>query len=398
MTEERIASTDVRARTDEFEYRFDNHPRYEPVERYEEALETFLERIEDVPGVVSVYESGTGGVSVPGISDIDLVVVVENDVDDTTALRERIEDAKIDEYFFHHGPEVLTRASFSEYYNVLPMPKDLRLHYGEELSYEKNRDEYNYLAYLVDQVNTTYPFEFLEFLFFPGITLRDRQYDIAVNDFIDLFAPSAVARQLPVWIDTRFAVHRLNSLRNDMQLFVQSAGVDAPVLDRFDERITEMRGGWFEHDRQTKERLLRECLEDAVTACFAFVGHLRDHLHEEGVEIAASASEYRSSDVYTNVYLLEWAADGAERTTLSLWAERRIKSCVLPQAVTVNDRLRDDDPAVDAPVEYGRALEARDRTRERREQSMQLYTYHPLRSKYMTVLGWLQAAKTRLVT
>lgn len=391
-----IATPAVMNATDGLTYRFEAHPRYEPVESYEEALAVFLERIETVPGIVSVYESGAG-VSVPGISDIDLIVVVEDDIEDPQAVRDGIEEAKTDEYFFFHGPEVLTRETFSEYYNVLPMPKDLYLHYGEQLPHKKNQDEFNYLVYLVDSVNDTYPMEFLEFLFFPGISLSSRQFDILVNDMIDVFVPRVVAEQFPVRIDTRFAIHRLNSLRNDMQLFVDATRRDAPQLDEFDRKITALRSNWFDFDRAEQERQLLDRLRDAITACFTFVGHIDEHLRDCGVSIETGTVERRTMDVFPNEYWPEWSIERAERTTLENYRTRRIKTSVLPQSVTVNDRLRNDG-GVSVPDGYAAALQKRDSTKRRRDASMATYKYHPLRSQYMSGLERLHALKTSLVT
>lgn len=396
MTDDRIASDAVRRSTDGLNYGFHDFPRYEPPEAYEQALGTFLDRIEDVPGVVSVYESGPG-VSVPGISDIDLIVVVEDDVQDPRAVRRGIEDAKPDEYFFFHGPEVLTRETFPDYYDVLPMPKDLELHYGEQLEYEKNTDEYNYLAYLVDSVTTTYPIEFLELLYFPGVKLSSREFDILINDMIDLFAPRVVADRLSVRIDTRFAIHRLNSLRNDMQLFLNATGRDVPELDRFDDAVTHLRQGWFDLPEERLRPTLLARLEDSITACFAFVDALATHLDDLGIGAGPNGTERRTMDVYPNEYRPNWERTRAERETVANCRRRRVKSCVLPSAVTANDRIRHDDPVV-APQEYVDSLRRRDRTQRRRDESMETYKYHPLRPQYMAVIERLHRLKAIATT
>lgn len=391
---ERLASQTVLYATQSLEYEFYNHPRYEPRESYEEALKIFLERIKDVPGVVSVYESGTG-VSRPGISDIDLIVVVEDDAD-SEIIREGISEAKTDEYFFFHGPEVLTREGFEEYYNVLPMPKELYLHHGEELEYEQNREPFNYLCYLVDSVNTTYPMEFLDFLFFPGLSVSHHQLNIVVNDLFDLLVPRLLADRTAVTVNSRFAIHRLNSLRNDMMLFVESSGRDAPRLEDFDQSITDLRECWFELSRSDQEALLLKRLQDAITACFVFVGHISEHLQEIGVEVDASAIELRPQDIYQNEYRNEWHVDVAERKTCEFYREDRVKTCVLPATVSVNDRLRESSSSIRAPDEYVNALNTRDSTRNRRMASMEAYKYHPLRSQYKSVMRTLFKLKTRI--
>ncbi|WP_229111396.1 hypothetical protein [Halapricum desulfuricans] len=392
----RIASEAVQAVSADLTYAFYDHPRYEPPKAYEEARETFLERIADVPGVVSVYESGTGGISRPGISDIDLIVVVEDEVDDPAALREGIEAAKTDEYYFFHGPEVLTRSAFPEYYNVLPMPKDLQHHYGESLDYQKNQDRFNYLVYLVDSVMTTYPMEFLELLLFPGPSVDHHRLNIVLSDAFDLLVPGPIAEQFAVDLDTRFAVHRMNSLRNDMMLFSEITERETPTLDAFDASITDLRERWFELDRPDRETLLVERLQDAVTACFAFVEHLNAHLADIGVQVPATELTVRSHETRHNEFRPDWSASTAERKTCEYYREGRVRTVVLPQSVTVNKRLRGNEP-VTAPKAYRTALDNRDRSKRQRDAAMAAYKYHPLRAWYMRVMGTLFGLKTRLV-
>ncbi|AWB26410.1 hypothetical protein [Halococcoides cellulosivorans] len=396
MTEDRIASAAVQDASSDLNYAFYDHPRYEPPEAYADARDTFLDRIASVSGVVSVYESGTGEVSRPGISDVDLIVVVEDEIDDPTAVREGISAAKTDEYYFFHGPEVITRSAFPEYYNVLPMPKDLVLHYGESLEYEKNRDRFNYLAYLVDSVTTTYPMEFLELLFFPGPSIDHHRLDIVFGDAFDLAVPGVVAERFPVDLDTRFAVHRLNSLRNDMMLFADSTGRDTPVMDAFDASITDLRERWFDLDRAERETLLIERLQDAITACFAFVDHLDAYLDEIGVEVPETELTVHSHETTHNEFRPDWSVETAERDTCEYYRDGRVRTAVLPQSVTVNERLRDGD-TVSAPEAYRRALQNRDRSKRQRDASMAAYKYHPMRARYMRVMGALFGLKTRLV-
>lgn len=390
-----VASDTVSSAIENLDYDFYGHPRYEPREAYEEAREVFIERIDAVPGVVSVYESGSG-VSRPGISDIDLIVIVEDEIADPGAVREGIQRAKVDEYYFFHGPEVLTRDTFAEYYNVLPMPKDLHLLYGEELPHEKNDDRYNYLCYLVDSVNTTYPMEFLDFLFFPGISFADHRMNIVASDLFDLFVPRPIADRFLVEIDSRFALHRLNSLRNDMMLFVESSGRDAPRLETFNSAITDLRDQWFDLDRDAQEALLLERLQDSVTACFVFLDHLVGQLADLPLSVNAAGDELRPQNVYHNEYRKDWDSGQAEADTCHYCRHDRVKTCVLPQAVTVNDRIRSNDVTVSAPDEYVQALERRDRTKASRDRSMATYKYHPLRSQYMSVVRALFGLKIRI--
>ncbi len=52
---------------------FTDIPRFVPVEEYQRSIDEVIDRLKALPGLISIYQ--VGGVSTPGISDIDLFVV-----------------------------------------------------------------------------------------------------------------------------------------------------------------------------------------------------------------------------------------------------------------------------------------------------------------------------------
>src|SRR6056297_896623 len=82
-----------------------NPPKNVPIDNYKKAVDAYLEKIKKVPGILSVYLMG--GFSAPGLSDIDIIVVVD---DNFSSLNSHLLDVKgIDEYLFIHGPLVFPR-------------------------------------------------------------------------------------------------------------------------------------------------------------------------------------------------------------------------------------------------------------------------------------------------
>jgi len=57
-------------------FSFTDIPRFVPAEEYQRAINNMIDRLKLLPGLISVYQ--VGGVTTPGISDIDLFVVFEN--------------------------------------------------------------------------------------------------------------------------------------------------------------------------------------------------------------------------------------------------------------------------------------------------------------------------------
>ena len=87
-----------------------DYPRRVTIVDYENAISRMVGQLVSMPGVTTVYQ--IGGVSNPGISDIDLVVVFEDgqrvSSDPCRGLN------KSDSYLFAHGLFGINRGNFAE--------------------------------------------------------------------------------------------------------------------------------------------------------------------------------------------------------------------------------------------------------------------------------------------
>lgn len=87
---------------------FVNFPRHVEPAVYERAIEQVIEWLQEVDGIVSIYQ--VGSVSAPGISDIDLLAVFEDDaVVDGNPIARLTGDER---YLFTHGPFGVCRRDF----------------------------------------------------------------------------------------------------------------------------------------------------------------------------------------------------------------------------------------------------------------------------------------------
>ena len=107
---------------------FVDYPRYVPPDGYERAIERILERLRRVKGLVSVYQ--VGGVDAPGISDIDLLAVFEEDAVVTWDPRAGL--SRDDRYLFMHRLLGVSRRHFSEAQRYT-LYHHYRLRWGEAL-------------------------------------------------------------------------------------------------------------------------------------------------------------------------------------------------------------------------------------------------------------------------
>ena len=106
---------------------FIDFPRHVPVEAYESAVERMVKRLVAVPGVQCIYQ--IGHVSTPGISDIDLLVVMDDGAripfDPLTGL------SRLDRYLFCH-PLFATSLELYARAKVVTFFHNYRLFWGAE--------------------------------------------------------------------------------------------------------------------------------------------------------------------------------------------------------------------------------------------------------------------------
>jgi hypothetical protein len=78
---------------------FTDIPRFVAPEAYQQTIDRMVERLKTFPGIISIYQ--VGGVSTPGISDIDLLVVFSDDI---KVQKNPIENlSSNDQYLFTHN-------------------------------------------------------------------------------------------------------------------------------------------------------------------------------------------------------------------------------------------------------------------------------------------------------
>lgn len=87
---------------------FIDWPKFVPFEKYEEAIGRMIEKLRRYEGVTSIYQ--VGGVSAPGISDVDMLVVFDNSATCNENPLSRL--TRSDRYLFAHGLYGISRMYF----------------------------------------------------------------------------------------------------------------------------------------------------------------------------------------------------------------------------------------------------------------------------------------------
>ena len=130
-------------------------------EKYDEVLGSYLDRIKRMPNVVSIYQ--LGNISVPGISDIDLIIVLHDEFTEPVNFRQLQRDATgdIGAYLFSHAPYVANRDTFADL-SMLFFADNLRHVWGEALALKTYPAEqvefYKYVIALEAAISQSFAF------------------------------------------------------------------------------------------------------------------------------------------------------------------------------------------------------------------------------------------------
>ena len=189
---------------------FVDYPRYVPPDGYERAVERVLERLRRVEGVVSVYQ--VGSVATPGISDIDLLAVFEDDAVVTFDPRKALSPEA--RYLFIHRLFGISRRHFTQARRYT-FYHHYALRWGEPLSLSGSGLGADEVAQLKRQIA-------LEFLLWNYVTKTvDKTYGVA---------------------SVRFLLLTVHALRYDMEYL----GVVGGALSDLIHHVVAWRQVWFE--------------------------------------------------------------------------------------------------------------------------------------------------------
>lgn len=375
------------------EFKFVNNPMEKDVEEYRDAIKSFIDRVSEIDGILSVYKSGKE-VSVPGISDVDLIVVLEDKVREPKVLRKMLDKA-VEGYEYILEVDVMNEETFRKYYSIFPSHKELVRLYGKKIHVESKLDPNNVIAYLVDSLNKIYPHEFLDIFFFPKAYTNSRVLNILLND-LSLFIPEVITNRLSYVVDVRYSIHRMNSLRNDLTLF-ESISSRVGEWKYYKKSVENLRKNWF--DLEDKHELVH-LLKESILVCFDFMEEITAYLKDkellvEGDEGILNPDVPGVHQKYPNFYKKEWCKEDALKESINYFKKLRMRICVLPTQLLINEYIRRGKANLER--EYVNCLLERDRAIKNRTEYLSKYKFHKLRNPYLNVLKHLYNLKAKFV-
>jgi len=205
-----------------------------PATLYDEAIGLLEERSRSIEGLRGLYHFGP--VRFPGLSDVDLLFIVDDDFSAAKRLRPLLRAAQ-DERFHAvllHDPFFIRASELPDFFKFAPFFQYVALWKTGELPAEAhNEDPLDLTLFLADIVAESYPREFIQFLLAPAIDERD-------------------------------LIGRLKGLAYCFQLLERIGGGGAPEFDAFAGAIEALRGAFFSIPLPERARRTLELAQQAV--------------------------------------------------------------------------------------------------------------------------------------
>jgi hypothetical protein len=273
---------------------------------YEAAIGNYLESIKKITAVKAVYQ--IGDIKAPGISDIDLIVVVSRDLDKVERKYLSINLlSKKERYLFLHDPIVIKEREMNDLHYLLPVFK-LRWRKGKKINISVPIKEIKSelcLIHLLDIIILYYPRECISLL---------------------------VGRKE---IGQREALCRLNLLTYNMQLVSRMTNKEKKgnKFGHFVKRIQNLRRNWFNLNVSEREEKLKRVIKVANVLVYDLIETLQAHLKKEGI-VAIKHIKMEEYSLFTNnhtiIFKRDWDKEKAWKEAINIYKETGMICSILP--------------------------------------------------------------------
>ena len=278
-------------------YNFFNLPRECSIKDYEEAVDRIIGKYSKTDGLISIYS--WGDVSVPGISDIDIVLVFKKNAGKLPFLNRSF-------YFFDSGLRYLARHPFvfiseDSFKNARFVYPDttFRLLSGKKISIRNLPQKESYYS---------------------GIALLN---DIIIRHYPRDFIGQSVSKS----INVRDTLLRLNSLKYTAKFLERLAKEKSAEWNSRLGSIDKLRKKWFE---EKDFELLVSLNEDSVDMTMEAIEKFRNFLAKDGfVKVAGDRMQYNGIK-NRSIFIKNWKKEKALNDMVNSIKNKKQVYSVLP--------------------------------------------------------------------
>lgn len=208
------------------------HPIKYKLKDYELVLDRIRRKAKKAKEILSVYTFGN--VSVPGISDIDLIFVLKEGSGLPGFLRKNYID-RDSNYIFFHPFFIITEDIMKNMMYIYPNSNFVKI-YGKEIAInEPSKSELKKIkkCLITDVILRHFPVDYLYILLSKGLNVR-------------------------------MVLLRLNALSHTFKVFYDVAGIKKPEWGIFSKRVNKIRKNWFRMNNNSREEEIFSLLKEAV--------------------------------------------------------------------------------------------------------------------------------------
>ena len=202
---------------------------------YDDTIAEMKDRSQNIPGILAMYDLGP--IRYPGLSDIDLLFVVDDEFNNYANLRALSRAAFEQQYYdvLLHDPYFIRNCDLQNLFHFAPIFQIRSIWGTKDFPHSLvNSDLLDLTLFLMDIIAESYPREFIKFLLLPSIDERD-------------------------------LVGRLKGLTYCFKLLAMCAEVRQGSFEAYTASIDEMRSAFFSTTENKRQRILLRLTKEAVT-------------------------------------------------------------------------------------------------------------------------------------
>ena len=265
-------------------------PVYQPLEAYRDAEAEYLTRLQRVPGLRAVWKFGE--VSVPGVSDLDFVVVLDESVRDTLS-HDMVTPQGLSltgSYIVFHEPFIISQDLFVIWNR-----------WGNGAS----------LTHLCGDDTPPESLSPAEQRFVAAVTLSDLLTQVEPR----LFLETLLSGDMHV----RATLCQINASRHLVRLYKQITRVSTTPWDSFFAEFEEFRGQWFTLGPE-RELQLKEYLIQAMAILFELIRTFNETLiNQNWFTSQSEGAVLYLAEKFLTVWVTPWSPEYAVQKALELW-------------------------------------------------------------------------------
>jgi hypothetical protein len=234
-----------------------------PVDAYIEARDSYIKAVRKLPGLVSIYQMG--GLAAPGISDIDLILVFDDEVKGLRRVNFGFDHlSPLERYLFMQSSPFLVCRSVFDQLHTFFFPTGLTCLDGQAIRLASHSEEY------------LRPFRFLFAV------------DMAVTKLI-WFSHTILSRKIPLR-ETLCQLHSVTYNIQSVKTLMPGAGTP---WRSYEKQIAELRDNWFQSNAPLRKRTCFELMLDAIQILFSIAEILGSLAEREGMCVSDDERDAR---------------------------------------------------------------------------------------------------------